>query len=165
MPWLRNYFFGRILGMVGDERPEIELAREVVATLAPGEQPLFPAIARAFVNDRGKKRLSSRGGDHTLGFGLAEAATLLTPVALMAAEEVVRYMAEEIGKGLGKEAVGEITIRIHRLIHRGAAAECLAPAQLARIHSIVETQALEAKLPQARAEVLADAIVQRLGGD
>jgi hypothetical protein len=101
--------------MGGDERPDVELARDLVAALAPGEQPLFPAIARAFKEDRDGKGSLRSGGDDILGFGLAEAATLLTPIALVAAKEALGYMAAEIGKELGREAAGEITTGLGRV--------------------------------------------------
>src|SRR5580704_14212213 len=57
------------------------LGRELVSDLAPEELPLYPSLLSQF---QGAKR--GRGGkssaDQLLGFGAAEALTMLTPVIL-----------------------------------------------------------------------------------
>jgi hypothetical protein len=146
-----------------DERPEIELAREVVVALAPAELPLFPAMQRAFDADPKGRGIRTGAGDDILGFGLSDVATLLTPVALIAAKQAVSFMALEIGKGHAKDAATDISSRVRRLIRRDPDRQALDPALLAQVHSIAETVALKSKLPKTRAAALADAIVERLG--
>jgi hypothetical protein len=124
---------------------------------------LFPIVARSFEADRAGKGLL-RGGDDMLGFGVSEAATFLTPIALMAAKEVVGYLAAEIGKGLAKTAATEITARLRRLLRREATDEGLSPPQLAEIRARIAALAYENRLPKPQAEALADEFVKRFQG-
>ncbi len=146
-----------------DERPEIELAREVVGALAPAELPLFPAMQRAFDADPKGRGIRTGTGDAILGFGMSDAATLLTPIVLIAAKQAVTFMALEIGKGLAKEVASDISARVRRLIRRDPDREPFDPALLAQVRSIAESVALKSKLPKKRAAALADAIVKQLG--
>ena len=67
----------------------VELARIVVADLDKDELPLFPAIVRAWATTVDPvTRLHGARGSAGLPFGPAEAASLVTPVALMAAKEI-----------------------------------------------------------------------------
>jgi hypothetical protein len=146
--------------MADQERLELELARAVVATLAPAELPLFPAVAQSFEADRAGKGLR-RGGDDMLGFGVSEAATFLTPIVLLAAKEVVGYLAAEVGKNAAKVAVTEIMVRLQRLLRREALDGGLSPSQLAEIRARIKALAYANKLPKTKAEALADEFVKR----
>lgn len=146
-----------------DVQPVTELARAVVAQAAPEELPLFGAMSRAYAADPGRTRTRS-GGDEALGFGLAEAATLLTPIALLAAHQVARSLAEEFGKSMGRAAGSAVAERVAKLFRREPDAPTLTQAQLARVHAIAVEVARAEKLAEARASRLADVLVSHLSG-
>ena len=76
-----------------------QLARHVVHGVAPEEDEIFDLVAAAWRRDPG--RLADRATrDEMLGFGVEAALTLLTPVALGAATEVLRYLATETADAL-----------------------------------------------------------------
>lgn len=57
-----------------------DVARAIVAEVAPREAEYFPAVARAV--RRNPRRAFRGGGDDLLGFSLADAMTLLTPIVM-----------------------------------------------------------------------------------
>jgi hypothetical protein len=144
------------------EEQAAELARELVASLAPQELPLFGAVSRAFLEAGGEVRQGRGGGDEVLGFGLAEAAALLTPAALAVSVAVGRHLAEEIRKAFVAEASGFVAAQLRRLFRREPAAVTLTQAQLAQVRAIALEAAGRVRLPADRAALLADALVGRL---
>jgi hypothetical protein len=147
--------------MTMDAQPVTELARAVVAQVAPGELPLFGAMSRAYAADPSRAR-PRRGGDEALGFGLAEAASLLTPAALAAAGQVARYLADDLGKALANTAGEAIGKRIARLFRREPGAPSLTQAQISRVRAIALEVARAENLTEPRASLLADALVGHL---
>jgi hypothetical protein len=144
-----------------DAQPATELARAILAQVAPGELPLFGPISRAYAADPGRARMR-RGGDETLGFGLAEAAPLLTPVVLAVAEQVVRYLADDLSKSLTHTAGDFIAQRIARLFRHEAGTQPLTPAQLSHVRTIAVEVARDADVPEAQSSLLADALIGQL---
>ena len=71
----------------------------VVAKLAPEELDYFDDL---IVESKGKK-------DHELGFGVAETAVLLSPLAWAAVGKVFQLIAEDFLKTVGKD-LGTVTI-------------------------------------------------------
>ena len=57
------------------------LGRELVSDLAPEELPLYPSLLSQF-QDAKRSRGGKSSDDQLLGFGAAEALTMLTPVIL-----------------------------------------------------------------------------------
>jgi hypothetical protein len=141
------------------ERLEAELGRVLVARLAPGELPLFGAISGAFFADPKRARPTRSGGDEVLGFGVAEAAGLLTPVVLAASCHVALYLTEEVGKAFAKTGADFIVEQIKRLFRREPTPARLDVAQLAQIRAIALDTARQFKLSNDRAALLADALV------
>ncbi|MFJ6382430.1 hypothetical protein ACIQI7_20800 [Kitasatospora sp. NPDC092039] len=133
---------------------------DVVTRLAPEELPLL----------RGLDRLSSeevvalfgrRRRGEPLGFGLAEAAALATPVVWMAVDEACRAA---VGAGVARAGGG-----LRRLWRRGRGRPAPEPPvpplderQLAAVHARVRTGAREAGFDEPAAGALADCVVARL---
>lgn len=138
---------------------EAEFGRLLVDQLAPEELPLFGAISRAFFADPKRARTPRGGGDEILGFGLAEAAGLLTPAVLAAASQLVLYFTEEVGKASAKAGADFAVEEVKRLFRREPTATKLNDAQLAEIRAIALDTARQFKLSNARAAMLADALV------
>jgi hypothetical protein len=144
-------------------QPPTELARAIVAQVAPTELPLFTAISKAYAENPDRAR--TRGGrDEPLGFGLADGVSLLTPVILAATDAIVRYLAEDVGKALTHAAIELATKWIWALFHREPDAQPLSQAQIAQIRAIVAEIAQERKVAEPTARQLADATVVQLAG-
>lgn len=143
-----------------------DLARDVVGQVAPEELPLFEAISDAQLGRR-RPRLPRGAADRVLGFGLEDGIQLLTPAILATTLEVVKHVAGDLGAS-GFEAV---RLRLARAIRRrppppaqtpGSGLPGLSDADLAELRSLVLRRSKELKVPAAKAELLADAVVGRI---
>ena len=141
------------------QRLEAELGRVLVAQLAPEELPLFGAISRAFFADPQRAKPTRGGGDELLGFGIAEAAGLMTPAVLAAACHVALYLTEELGKAFAKAGVDSALEQVKRLFRREPTAVKLDEAQLAQIRTMALDTTRQLKLSNAKALLLADTLV------
>lgn len=147
-----------------------ELAREEVARLAPQELPLFRATSQAYFRDPDKGLLNQKVKDDMLGFGVGEAVTLLTPFILPVITAAVAFVAAEVKKHLQDEATATITDLVKRLFRRPGHAEStkkdtdisLTAEQLAGVRQAALEKALQLKMPQEQAVLLADSLVGRL---
>ena len=103
-----------------------------------------------------------------LGFGVEAAVVLLTPAALEIAKSVVKFLAAQVRGALEQETGDAIAERIHTLLHPSAGGrEAAAPArltqeQLAHVHELALEKARALDLPEAKAGLLADAMVGSL---
>jgi hypothetical protein len=137
-----------------------KLARSAVLQVAPEEEEIFDVVTAAH---RRNPQRPAPGGDEMLGFGVDDAMTLLTPVVLGAAAEVVRYLAVEAAGAL------EVRSRLRRIFRRRdarrAAPETLAldPARRAAVRNIVLEKCRQAGVEPGRAELVADAVLGALG--
>jgi hypothetical protein len=144
-----------------EEQAARTLAQAVVADLAPQELPLFGPMSRAWFANPDRVR-DGPATDDTLGFGVAEAATLLTPVILAVASRVVEVLAEDFGRSLINVTANEIAERIKNLLHHKTPRVVLSKAQLALVRQAVQQTAKERKLPGAEGEKLARCIAAHL---
>jgi hypothetical protein len=141
-----------------------ELSRAVIRDLAPDELKLFDVMTRAYVAD--PRRGDVRGsGDEPLGFGVAEAATLMTPVVLAISERVVIALAGELVKPLARSAAERILVWVGKLVRREPDAEPLTSEQLASIEAMVRKVAHGKGLSKLRADALTAAVVACLKGN
>ena len=138
------------------------LARSAVLRVAPEEEEIFDLVSAAYRRD--PQRLTAGAGrDEMLGFGVDDAMTLLTPVVLGAAAEVVRYLAVEAAGAL------EVRSRLRRVFRRRdarravPATPALDPARRAAVRTIVLEKCRQAGVEPDRAELVADAVVGALG--
>jgi hypothetical protein len=141
------------------------LARAGVEGAAPEELPLFPAMSEAYRND--PAALEARAGkDDPLGFGVDVALTLVTPIALTVARDVVGFVVEQLRQRAREQGEGAIDRLIERLVGRDeaepAATPVLSREQLARVRTLALEKALQLKLPTAKAELLADSLAGSL---
>jgi hypothetical protein len=172
----------------GQQELVAEVAKDAVAQLSPQELPLFVASSRAFFKD--PDAIQVDGKDEMIGFGVGEAAGMITPVVLAVTLEVVRSVGEQIKETL-KEESGGLTAAWVRLVfkkYRPSQKEeqvsgrteiqaespkpkvasdlpvPLTPQQLAAVRQAAQKKARQLKLPEAKARILADAIVGGLVG-
>ncbi|MGK5627854.1 hypothetical protein [Streptomyces sp. URMC 123] len=139
-----------------------EVVREVVTRAAPQELPLLDGV-ESLPEERVTELFGARGrrGD-TLGFGIAEATALVTPVVWM-------VVAEVVGRGVGPVLDGAFARARSRWARRFRRAPAvpvtvppLSPAQLDAVHRQVQERAGGAGLDAAAAGALADTVVSCL---
>jgi hypothetical protein len=140
-----------------------DVARIVVERVAPAELPMFATLSDAYLADP-RPPESGPGGGGPLGFGVGDAVVLVTPVALMVANEVTQHLAGELARGAvarGKRAVR----RLFRLDGKPAEPEdeetpvALTAEQWAQVRQIVVETALRGGLSADAAELMGDAVL------
>jgi hypothetical protein len=162
----------------------LALGREMVAVIAPEELPLFDPISQAYLADP-ERALAEEAGteeDDALGFGVAEAQVMLTPVVLAVVTQVMTSVANETKATVSKEGASLVrtwlewaTGKLRPSVGKDAKPSSSAPAatagaapivltreQLAAVRQSALARALALKMPTAKAELLADSLVGRL---
>jgi hypothetical protein len=169
---------------VGQLSPEDEhdlvaaLARDVVASAAPEELPLFRRTSEAYFADPSGIVSKAESKDEALGFGVEQAVILVTPAALAVATSVVQFLSNEVGGALKEEVGPRIKDLVEGLFQRADASPDgdkaekaekaekpepppLTKEQLDEVYRVANTVARRL-LPADRASTLADAVVGRL---
>jgi|ERR1700733_8263706 len=135
------------------------LSRELVSGLAPEELPLYPSLLTQFQGAKGGKRGKNSSDDQLLGFGGAEAITMLTPVILAFTNGFWQALVAEAAKG---SAHGVIEyVRAHLPGHHEAAPP-LTEDQLKLVQTVAEREALRLNLPEGQVGLLTDAMMGAL---
>jgi hypothetical protein len=143
-----------------------EIARDVLAELAPEEMPIFPAASRTYFADPAAARKQTRSKDSALGFGV-DSFVFLTPVVLPVLSEVFEFLRQAAEKaaeaGLAKE-IPEIIKGMFRKFHSAEpdTPTVLTREQIALIHGNVLAAAKRLRMPAETARSLADAVTARL---
>ncbi|MGW4595415.1 hypothetical protein ACWEOA_08800 [Streptomyces sp. NPDC004457] len=139
------------------------VVRDIVAELAPHELIVLDALL--LVDDDTALRRLARGRHRDpLGFGLGEAATLLTPVVWMALDEAARQVVSTTVASAGRRARPWLR-RIRRRPAEPAQSRPLpplTPEQLEAVRSRVARLAVESGLEREAAGALAERVVARL---
>jgi hypothetical protein len=143
-----------------------DLARDIVAQIAPQELPLFRATSAAYFKNPEKALKKQTGKDEMLGFGAGEMVPLLTPVVLAVITEVVTFLTVEVKKAVAAESASLISEQVKNLFKKfhpeGEIGQRdpaqLTHEQLARVHKLAYERFLQLKLPETQADRLADAI-------
>ncbi|MFF7501280.1 hypothetical protein ACFZBM_17870 [Streptomyces lavendulae] len=135
----------------------------VVAEHAPHELPLVEGMLR-FDDERAVRILAGRGRrKEPLGFGLAEASALVTPIVWLALDQVARHGVDLVTES----AAARCRRLLRRLLRRGAGAP---PAELRELDAVQLTgirqrileRAVSRGMSQTEAEALADAVIAQL---
>jgi hypothetical protein len=142
------------------------VARDQVAQVAPQELVLFRAQSAAYFADPDRAPQTRAGKEEMLGFGVGEAAVLLTPVILRVSKEVVAFLAEQVQKSLATQTPGLVDDLVKSLFKRlrpasgpAPAATPLTTAQLAQVRRLALEKAQQDGLAEPQAALLADSIV------
>jgi hypothetical protein len=145
-----------------------DVARDLVGQLAPEEMPLFRATSEAYLKDPQKVLKEHTGEDEMLGFGTGEVVSLLTPVALAVAVEVINFVTSEITHSFKAESAVVIAVLVKSVFKKYRAtlekearptSSPLSSEQLREVHAIAFTKARQLNLSEAKAKTLADALV------
>ena len=149
-------------GIVGD------IARGLVAELAPHELPLLRATSAAYFKD--PKAVRGKGKEDMLGFGLEGAATFLTPIILAVSSEVFDLLMGIARDALQAEGSDALRKAVRRLFKRSGpddedaegAGVSLTAEQVAVVRERAFAKARQLDLPESQCALLADALAGSL---
>jgi len=132
------------------------LGRELVSDLAPEELPLYPSLLSQFQGAK-RGRGSKSSDDQLLGFGAAEALTMLTPVILSFTNSFWQALVAEVAQG---SAHGVLEyVKAHLPGHHPAAPPPLTADQLQLVRTVAEREARRLDISEGQSGLLADAMV------
>jgi hypothetical protein len=158
---------GTMPGTQIDNQLIADLARDVVAKAAPQEMPLFRANSDAYFKDPQKALKPAEGRDEALGFGVEAAAVFITPFAMAVMSEVVKFLTSELQNALKAEGSDAVKGAVKSLFKKFRPPEetkipSLTPKQLAQVRKLALEKALQLKLSESKAALLADSIIGSL---
>jgi len=142
-----------------EETDEIvgSLGRELVSDLAPEELTLYPSLLSQFQRAKRGRRGKDSSDDQLLGFGAAEALTMLTPVILNFANGFWQALVAEAAQS---SAHGVLEyVKAHLPGHHEATAPPLTADQLQLVRTVAEREARGLDISEGQAGLLADAMV------
>jgi hypothetical protein len=143
-----------------DENDEIvgSLGREVVLHLVPEELPLYSSLVNQFQSaKRGRKGSSD---DQVLGFGAAEAVTMLTPVILSFSREFWQALLAQAAQDAVHGVVEYVKARLGRGGESGPGQPPpLTLSQLQVVRVVAEREARRLDISEEQAGLLADVMV------
>jgi hypothetical protein len=138
------------------------LGRELVSDLAPEELPLYPSLLSEFQGAKRGHQGKKSSDDQFLGFGAAEALTMLTPVILAFASSVWQALVAEAAQSAARGVVEYV--RSHLPGHHEAAAPPLTADQLELVRTVAEREARRLGVSEGQAGLFADAMMGVLTG-
>lgn len=146
-----------------------QVARDLVAGVAPEELPLFGVTSAVYLEDPKGALKASGEREEMLGFGVGEAVVLLTPIALAVSADVLRYLRDQMSKSMASQASGVIDDLVSRLFKRVRAEKPnddhpppLSREQLVEVRRLAFEKARAMRLSKERADLLADSMVGSL---
>jgi hypothetical protein len=149
----------------------VVLARDIVADVAPQELPMYRAQRAAYLKASRKAPKSPKSRDQVIGFGRDAAAVFLTPAVLALMTVVVDFVVDlvkEAAKDQAKAYVSETVQGVFRKLRPTGVQEphenlfALTPQQLDKIRELISAQALQLRLSERTARLLADSITGQL---
>lgn len=145
-----------------------EIARDLLAQLAPQEKALFRSISESYFKNPEKTLSDNKAKDEMLGFGAAETITLLTPVVLAVSGDVVKFLLAEAQKAMQSESTNLINETVKSWFGKFRQKDDkkspppLTPEQLEQVRKIATKKAQQLKLSEKNTKLLAEAIVGSL---
>ena len=147
-----------------EETDEIvgSLGRELVSDLAPEELPLYPSLLSQFQGAKRGRRGKDSSDDQLLGFGAAEALTMLTPVILNFTSCFWQALVAEAAQSSAHGVLAYV--RSHLPGHHEAAAPPLTLDQIKLVRTVAEREGHRLDISEAQVGLLTDAMVGALTG-
>ena len=145
-----------------------EVARDLLAQLAPQEKALFRPISESYFKNPEKTLSDNQAKDEMLGFGAAEAVTLLTPVILAVSGDVVKFLFAEAQKAMQSESSNLINETVKSWFGKFRQKDDkkspppLTAEQMEQVRKVAVLKAKQLKLSEKNTKLLADAIVGSL---
>ena len=143
-----------------DDTDEIvgSISRGLVSRLAPEELPLYPSLVKQSQGAKRGRRGKASSDDQLLGFGAAEAVTMLTPVILSFTGSFWKALVAEAADNSAHGVVQYV--KAHLLgRHEATAAPPLTPGQLQLVRTVAEREARRLDVSENQAGLFADAMV------
>ena len=148
-----------------------EIARGIIAEVAPDELPMFGMASDAYMRDP-TRAAGNADPDEMLGFGGGEL-ELLTPVVLTVTSGVVSYLLNSVLAAAKTEGQAVIQQRVRQLFKRFSAAESAPSAaaspspgltrdQLVEVRRVAFEIATRTGVTAAQAALVADSTVGQL---
>ncbi len=156
-----------MIEVTAERRAVVErLSKDIVGSIASEELAFFPATLSTFF-ERGSAVRRSPRADDRLGFGLADVAELVSPVAIAVAISVVHHLTDETGKVVARRGIGawrSLRQRLRRSPEAaGAESEVdlpqLSPEQEAEVAELARRRARELGLDDERTALLVAALL------
>jgi|SRR6516165_9121819 hypothetical protein len=143
-----------------DDTDEIvgSIGRELVSRLAPEELPLYPSLVKQSQDAKRGRRGKASSDDQLLGFGAAEAVTMLTPVILSFTGSFWKALVAEAAKDSAHGLVVYVKAHLPGR-HEAAAGPPLTPGQVQHVRKVADLEAQRLGISEAQAGLLADAMV------
>ena len=143
-----------------DDTNEIvgSIGRELVSRLAPEELPLYPSLVKQPQDPKHGRGGKASSEDQLLGFGAAEAMTMLTPVILTFTGSFWKALVAETAQDSAHGVVEYLKAHLPGR-HEPAAAAPLTPDQLQLVRTVAEREARRLDISESQAGLLADAMV------
>jgi hypothetical protein len=147
-----------------------DLARRIIEQAAPEELPLLRSTSERYFADPEKALGKRRREQEVLGFGAEAVVALLSPIVLAVVTDVLKDLAADVARAAGTRSIATIRASLRRLLRLGPAAPETAspeiapitPEQLALVRRSAFDRALALDLSEARATLLADALIGSL---
>ncbi len=148
-----------------------DLSRDIVMRIAPQELPLFRATSTAYFQKPDSIFKNREGKDQMLGFGVGEAVVMMTPSVLVIVTQVVQFLTAELQKSVAAESSSLIADLVKKMFKKFRSADSkpdaqvpapLTKEQLAYVRQLAYEEANRLMRSDAKAHILADAIVGSL---
>jgi hypothetical protein len=145
---------------MADESAEVvrSVGLELVSRLAPEELPLYPSLVSQFQNAKRGRGGKASSDDQLLGFGAAEAVTMLTPVVLSFTSSFWQALVAEAARNSVQGVLERVKAHLPGA-HEAAAGPPLTPGQLQLVRTVAEREARRLDVSESQAGLLADAMV------
>ncbi len=151
------------MGNISEHQLIEQMANGIVAEIAPQELATFQVISEAYFKNSSKMRKGLSGKEEILGLDIVSASSLLlSPIILTIVDTIVKSLSEKVAESgffkrllvklhLAKKEEKKVTLPLS-----------LTPAQLREVREQAISQAMQFKLPQKQAELLADSLIGKL---
>ncbi|HWY42699.1 MAG TPA: hypothetical protein VNX66_04340 [Candidatus Sulfotelmatobacter sp.] len=144
-----------------------EIGRDIVARAAPQELPLYRSVSAAYLQSPSDVSGESIHKEEILGFGVAEAVTYITPVALPVLSSVLTFLAGELKSSIhDQHLIGDTLKKLFSKnkpsVPQISSEVLLTRDQLERVRKLAFEKARELNLKSKEASLLADSIVGSL---
>jgi hypothetical protein len=146
-----------------DDALILDVSRQVVADVAPGELEVFDATGDAYLDESA----AGKDGEEMLGFGV-DLVAFVTPFVVMATKAVVSYLSDVVSNALKEESSSVVAGYVKHLFKRFHTDDARpAPVQLSideikKAHAVALEKATAMGMKAERANLLADAIAGEL---
>ena len=143
-----------------DDTDEIvgAIGRELVSRLAPEELPRYSSLVKQSQDPRRGRGGKASSEDQLLGFGAAEAMTMLTPVILSFTGSFWKALVAEAAQNSAHGVVEYVKTHLPGR-QEAATGVPLTPRQLQVVRTVAEREARRLDISESQAGLLADAMV------